>query len=401
MMMKILLVAAAVAVSAQYKSVTFTIYATGDCSGDGDDHQAATGECHKGRGGGYGIMSCTSDGSQLILQSYSDEGCKTAKDKHQIPTGQCIQPPNVTDHSIKIACNKGVAEEMKELEDFENFVESFDKTYENALEYQYRLSVFLKNLKVIEKLNEASPGVYGVGPFADLTEEEFNMERTCGGEWEESNFTKSVRIDDSDWRAKGAVTSVKDQGRCGSCWAFSATAQIEGEAFIKGKPLIDLAVQEIVSCDKKSSGCSGGDPATGFDYVKQIGGIQDQKSYPYTSGGGSTGNCKVDKSKFVVQLSGKQTVSGGESGLGKALGTHPVSICHQTGGWQHYSGGVMTSCSSGGGHCTLAVGYASSGDYWIIKNSWAEKWGNKGYLYLKQGKNLCGITNHMSVSVVA
>lgn len=400
-MMKILLVAAAVAVSAQYKHVDFTIYSTGDCSGDGDVHQAEIGVCHKGRGDDYAMLSCTTDGSQVVVQLYSDEGCKTATDKHQIPCNKCQQPPNVTDHSIKITCNKDFAKELKELEDFENFVDSFDKKYENLLEYHYRLSVFLKNLKVIEKLNEASPGVYGVGPFADLTEEEFNMYQTCGGEWKEGNFTEAVRIDDSDWRAKGAVTSVKDQGKCGSCWAFSATAQIEGEAFIKGKPLIDLAVQEIVSCDKKSSGCGGGDPSTGYDYVKQIGGIEAQKDYPYTSGGGSSGTCKVDKSKFIVKLSGKSTVSGGESGLGKALGTHPVSVCHQTGGWQHYSGGVMTSCSSGGGHCTLAVGYASSGDYWIIKNSWAERWGNKGYLYLKQGSNLCGITNHMSVSVVA
>jgi len=284
---------------------------------------------------------------------------------------------------------------------FSDWVSEHNKYYEDV-EYLHRQEIFEANLIEIERLNAEQPdATFSVGPFTDLTADEFNKYHTCGGEWEATNFTKAVRIDDSDWRQKGAVTSVKDQGRCGSCWAFSATAQIEGEAFIKGKPLIDLAVQEIVSCDKKSSGCSGGDPATGFDYVKQIGGIEAQKDYPYTSGGGSTGTCKVDKSKFVVSLSGKQTVSGGESGLGKALGTHPVSICHQTGGWQHYSGGVMTSCSSGGGHCTLAVGYASSGDYWIIKNSWAEKWGNKGYLYLKQGKNLCGITNHMSVSVVA
>lgn len=158
---------------------------------------------------------------------------------------------------------------------------------------------------------------------------------------------------------------------------------------------MDLAVQEIVSCDKKSNGCSGGDPNTGFDYVTKAGGIELQSDYPYTSGGGSTGSCKFDSSKVAVKTTGKQSVSGGESGLGSALEKRPISVCHQTGGWQHYSGGIMTSCSSGGGHCTLAVGYASKGDYWIIKNSWAEKWGNSGYLYLKQGKNLCGITNHM------
>eukprot|EP00463_Aulacantha_scolymantha_P005049 TRINITY_DN628_c0_g1_i3.p1 TRINITY_DN628_c0_g1~~TRINITY_DN628_c0_g1_i3.p1 ORF type:complete len:87 (-),score=15.52 TRINITY_DN628_c0_g1_i3:145-405(-) len=83
-----------------------------------------------------------------------------------------------------------------------------------------------------------------------------------------------------------------------------------------------------------------------------------------------------------------------------ALAGHPVSVCHNTGGWQHYSGGIMTSCSSGGGHCTQAVGYTSDKDYWIIKNSWGTSWGNSGYLYLKKGSNLCGIANHVNYAKV-
>jgi C1A family cysteine protease len=161
-----------------------------------------------------------------------------------------------------------------------------------------------------------------------------------------------------------------------------------------------LSCQQIVSCDKKSSGCNGGDPGTGFDYIKSCGGLETESDYPYTSGGGSTGSCKFVSSKAKVKVSGKKGISKGEAALLTGLAGRPVSVCHQTGGWQHYSGGVMTRCSSGGGHCTQMVGYASSGDYWIVKNSWGSSWGNSGYLYLKKGQNLCGIADYASYPTI-
>jgi C1A family cysteine protease len=278
---------------------------------------------------------------------------------------------------------------------FLDFVKKYEKNYDNA-ELMYRLSVFEENMKIITKLNADNNGAsYGVGPFADLTSEEFNAQYTgwvpTSMKIEEVTYNVTL-ADDVDWRSKNAITPIKNQGSCGSCWAFSATESIESEAFLSGKYSLEvLAPQQIVSCDKKSSGCNGGDPATAFTYIK-ANGMEKEADYPYTA---KDGSCKFNSAKVAVKISGQKTVSGGESGMLTALQGRPLSVCHQTGGWQHYSGGVMTSCSSGGGHCTQMVGYASSGDYWIVKNSWGTSWGNSGYLYLKKGKDLCGISGHV------
>jgi len=285
-------------------------------------------------------------------------------------------------------------------QNFLDFINKYGKTYDNE-ELAYRLGVFKDNLKTIYTLNQQSKlnggeAVYSVGPFADLTEDEFNEKYTG---WkptdisgiEEANLNGTFN-DDIDWRNKNAITPVKNQGSCGSCWAFSATESIESEAFLSGKyKLFVLGPQQIVSCDKKSNGCNGGDPATAFTYIA-ANGMETEADYPYTA---KTGTCKFNAQKVTVKISGQKKVSGGESGMLTGLAGRPLSVCHNTGGWQHYSGGIMTSCSSGGGHCTQMVGYASSGDYWIVKNSWGGSWGNSGYLWLKKGQNLCGIANHV------
>lgn len=233
-----------------------------------------------------------------------------------------------------------------------------------------------------------------VGPFADLTAEEFEQytgwDGVVSGEGVESNATAGA----VDWREKNAVTAVKNQGSCGSCWAFSATESIESEAFITGKYALPiLGPQQLVSCDKKSNGCKGGNPKTAYDYLKGCGGMELEADYPYTARDDS---CKFVASKVHVVISGYGQLSGGEAVLAKGLMEHPVSVCHDTGGWQHYKGGIMTSCSKGGGHCTQMIGYADSGDYWIIKNSWGSSWGEKGYIYLKKGSDLCGISHLMT-----
>lgn len=241
----------AVAVSAQYKSVDFSIYGTKDCTGDAQTHKAPIGDCHKGRGDDYMMLRCADDGSQVVIQLYSDAACKTQTTKHSMDCGKCITPPNATDHSIKVACDKDLGAAHAKI--FNAWMKEHDKKYDSVAEKFYRLSVFIKNLAEIERLNEEQPEAeFGLGPFTDLTAAEFESSHTCGGEWTEAPLNVSTTITDVDWRAKGAVTSVKNQGSCGSCWAFSATAQIEGEAFLSGKyKLMDLAVQEIVSCDKK------------------------------------------------------------------------------------------------------------------------------------------------------
>lgn len=282
---------------------------------------------------------------------------------------------------------------------FVDFIKKFDKTYDNE-ELSYRFKVFEDNLGAIRSLNEEAianggEAVYGVTKFSDLTTEEFNGMYTgfvkSDIEVPEVSFI-NVTADDVDWREKQAITPIKNQGSCGSCWAFSAVESIESDAFLFGKySLYELGPQQVVSCDKGSNGCNGGDPATAFKYVASNG-MEKESDYPYTA---KDSSCKFNAAKVAVKITGQGKVSGGEAGVLKGLQVRPLSVCHNTGGWQHYSGGVMTSCSSGGGHCTQMVGYASSGDYWIVKNSWGTSWGNSGYLYLKKGSNLCGIANHV------
>lgn len=278
---------------------------------------------------------------------------------------------------------------------FLDFINKYEKTYDND-QLSYRLGVFKDNLEKIRILNKEQPlATFGVGPFTDLTEKEFN-ERMTG--WVptsrddvEEFIPNGTFAGDIDWRDENAITPVKNQGSCGSCWAFAATEAIESDAFISKKySLLVLAPQQIVSCDKKSSGCNGGDPSTAYSYIA-ANGMEKESDYPYTA---KTGSCKFVSSKVAVKITGQKKLSGGETGMLTALADHPMSVCHDTGGWQNYKSGIMTSCSKGGGHCTQAIGYASSGDYWIIKNSWGGSWGNSGYLYLKKGKNLCGISNH-------
>jgi C1A family cysteine protease len=287
---------------------------------------------------------------------------------------------------------------------FDEWMIKYEKT-EYALDPEklgYRRRVYEETVAEIEAINAMNTTwTAGVNAYSDLTWAEFkayfNLDtgldpQHCSATGRNGRSLPPSKIPDSvDWRTKGMVTKVKNQGSCGSCWAFSATESIESEAFLSGKYSLEvLAPQQIVSCDKKSSGCNGGDPATAFTYIK-ANGMEKEADYPYTA---KDGSCKFNSAKVAVKISGQKTVSGGESGMLTALQGRPLSVCHQTGGWQHYSGGVMTSCSSGGGHCTQMVGYASSGDYWIVKNSWGTSWGNSGYLYLKKGSDLCGISKH-------
>lgn len=285
---------------------------------------------------------------------------------------------------------------------FLDFIKKYNKVYDNN-ELEHRLRVFLDNLKIIEQLNlKESETVYGIGPFADLSTDEFNKLYTG---WvppqNESAYGERVVYDDDvaadsvDWREKNAVTAVKNQGRCGSCWAFSATEGVESQAFLSGKyPLTEMSAQQITSCDKGSSGCNGGWPGSAFDYLKKAGGLEKDADYPYTAGGGTTGSCKFVAAKAYEKVTGYKTAAKGEDSMLKGLQSNPFSICHQTGGWQHYTGGsIMTSCSSGGGHCTQLIGYSSDKDYWIVKNSWGTSWGSAGYIYIKKGKNLCGVSD--------
>jgi len=218
-----------------------------------------------------------------------------------------------------------------------------------------------------------------------------------------------------DWTTKGATTPVKNQGNCGSCWAYSATEGIESGLFMSGGPLEELSEQEIISCDSTDAGCNGGDLPTAFAFVKSNGGVDSETNYKDSSArSGKAGKCNSQKEKKKVAklLSSAYAIppcdSGScknqkESDLMAALNTHgPLSVCVNAENWSSdYSEGVYSEKCSGSAdtldHCVQLVGYDNSGSnpYWKVRNSWGASWGESGYIRLAMGKNQCGIADEV------
>jgi len=221
---------------------------------------------------------------------------------------------------------------------------------------------------------------------------------------------RAAAPDSLDWSAKGATTEVKDQGNCGSCWAYSATEGIEAGLYMTTGQVMKLSNQQIVSCDKSDDGCDGGDLPTAFQYVQQNGGIDLQSDYPDTSSSsGRDGKCKKKANKVVKVTDYQYAVApceGGacknqkESDMKAALNTYgPLSVCVNANDWDDYTKGVYTKKCSGSynslDHCVQLVGYdtTASTPYWKVRNSWASDWGENGFIRLPMGKNACGIAD--------
>lgn len=219
-----------------------------------------------------------------------------------------------------------------------------------------------------------------------------------------------------DW-AGNLTTPVKDQGQCGSCWAFSATEQIESMAIRKGllKPekKSALSVQQIVSCDRnKDEGCNGGDTLTAYKYVHREGGLEMESEYPYTSGKhGKTGRCeKPKKHNLKIDINSVTTIGAGKRDEAKMLDyitAHgPLSICVDAEKWQSYKRGVIgRGCGHQLDHCVQLTGFDFTmkefkQKAWIVRNSWNTDWGLKGYIAVAYGEDACGIaTEATTVSV--
>jgi len=206
-----------------------------------------------------------------------------------------------------------------------------------------------------------------------------------------------------DWTGV-ATTAVKNQGRCGSCWAFSATEQLESMFMLNGGNKVELAPQELVDCKADKSerdGCGGGDPMSAYTVIEALGGLEGESSYPYR---GSNQQCQFNKGKVLVTASNGQAIGkNDEAEMRKYVGsTGPLSTCGMAESWSSYTGGVMTSCGDGGGHCFQIVGYGTDNgkDYWKVRNSWGTSFGEAGHIRLQRDVNMCGIAG-MANTVVA
>lgn len=273
-----------------------------------------------------------------------------------------------------------------------------------------RFSIFQNNLRRIEEHNrkfKAGNVSYSqaVNQFADKTHEEFVafLKRQSAARPKLNTVYKKpnpVAIPDSiDWRNYGAVSAVKDQGYCGSCWAFSATGVLESTYYLKTQQMVLFSEQQLVDCDTNQLACDGGDEGIALHYIKDNG-IQTEDGYPYE---GVKKTCRYNQNN-KVNLQINEVVelqSNNEQELLQAVGSiGPVSVALDATNIDSYSGGVFdnTDCSvEGVNHAVLAVGYghdSQSGlDYWLVKNSWTTDWGEAGYLRIKRGVNLCGIAS--------
>lgn len=204
-----------------------------------------------------------------------------------------------------------------------------------------------------------------------------------------------------NWVTAGAVTPVKDQGKCGSCWSFSTTGSLEGAHQIKTKELLAFSEQQLVSCDKPlNHGCNGGNMLLAFNYFKSHF-AELESVYPYTSGAGVRGECEAkDKSKTSVEVTSfSEVLPADKTQLMAAIAKQPVSIALAASKpvFHQYTSGVITEgCGLQLDHGVLAVGYgtdATAGPYYLVKNSWGPSWGEKGYVRvgIKDGVGVCGI----------
>ena len=318
-----------------------------------------------------------------------------------------------------VACDIDVDAIM--FQQFQRFIKKYHKKYSSVNEFLARYEVFKRN--TLTTFQENNSYKTGITKFSDLTFQEFskiylnlNYDAMAVANFNPYIVKVSNAAPDAfDWREKGYVSPVKDQGSCGSCWAFSTVANLEGQ-YYKGKgKMVTLSEQMLVDCDTYDSACNGGLMENTFTWLKENGGIMTDADYPYA---GYKQTCKSDPSKYVdMTITGYKKLGSSSSTWDPVdedeikeflYETGPLAVALNANPLQTYTGGILDKTSSqcpisGMNHAVTMVGYGSESgkDYWIIKNSWGKSWGEDGYFRIRRGTGCCGINCYITTGLVA
>lgn len=302
-----------------------------------------------------------------------------------------------------------------EWKQFTNFQDRFSKRYENIQELETRFQIFRSNLRniILHNSDHTQNFTMGINQFTDLTPQEFKDMYVNGRKENLGSFgCKSFSSGGSglpssvDWRNNGVVNSVRDQGQCGSCWAFATTANAESVWAISSGKLLDLSEEFLVDCASGvgyyNMGCNGGQPDSAFKYMINNGQCT-EASYPYKAGVTKTaGSCQKCTSAGVSFSSCSDVTPKDQVALAAAVAKQPVVIAIEadTRYFQSYSGGILdsTACGTTLDHAVEIIGYGSQNgvDYWIVRNSWGSSWGESGYVRIKKTSStndigICGV----------
>jgi C1A family cysteine protease len=345
---------------------------------------------------------------------------------------------------LALLASLAAAELTATSEDWQEFKRQFRKEYQDPEEELMRFKLFVESIERINRLNALNvEAVFGWTWTTDLKDEEkaskgYIRANVNGAGIKVAEAKTDLLPNSIDWRLAEAVTPVKNQGACGSCWAFSAVETIESHYILAHGDdyAVELSPQQLVSCAGTfgALNCFGGDPKQAYGYIQSVAGLANAWYWPYqqsmTDFFTGVPNCSASKEQGInatgwqqqgiyAQIDGYQWATPPCTAgacddqdlekLAASLALGPISVCVNAGAWYDYIGGVLTAAAGGNhsadaiDHCVQLVGFDREAEvpYWIVRNSWSTTWGERGYIRLAMNNNTCGIANEATIPLMA